>query len=241
MTTYNYGQYIKDAINSVLGQSYPHWRLFIIDDGSIDNTKEVVEEFLVDPRINYELIPHQGQTSALNYGMSLVSNPYFGWLDSDDILHPEALTETICMISDDAGVVYTNYDEIDENGVNLGLGRRSTIKYSKDRLLLDFMSFAFRLISTKLYHLVGGINVQYCRVQDYDLCLKLSEITNFIHIPKSLYYYRRHGKNMSIKNATETTENSISVINAALIRRGNKFVCEQTNAGKVKIRLRLSE
>jgi glycosyltransferase involved in cell wall biosynthesis len=241
MTTYNHGEYIKYAIISVLKQSYPHWRLFIIDDGSIDNTKEIVQDFLKDPRINYEIKPHQGQTYSLKYGMSLVTNPYFGWLDSDDILHPEALAETISIISENAGVVYTNYVVIDEYGNNLGMGYRCNIKYSKDRLLLDFMTFAFRLISTKLYHQVGGIDIRYYGVQDYDLCLKLSEITNFIHIPKILYYYRRHGNNMSIKNASLNTRNSISVINEALTRRGNKFFCEESSSGKIKIRLRLSE
>jgi len=67
MTTYNCAPYIGKAVKSILNQTYPNFELLIIDDGSIDNTSEILSVFN-DDRINYHTIEHLGRSKALNYG-----------------------------------------------------------------------------------------------------------------------------------------------------------------------------
>ncbi len=74
-------------------------------------------------------------------------------------------------------LVYIDYEVIDAQGNNWGLGNRCKIPYSKDRLLVDFMLFYFRLMRHSAYDPVGGIDATFDCAQDYDLCLKLSEVT----------------------------------------------------------------
>src|SRR5690606_30739416 len=83
--TYNRAKFITRAIDSILKQTTPNWKLLIVDDGSKDKTKEVVECYLQDPRIRYvRLNKNKGVCYALNHALSLVDTKYFSQLDADD-------------------------------------------------------------------------------------------------------------------------------------------------------------
>jgi glycosyltransferase involved in cell wall biosynthesis len=85
MPAYNAAPYIEEAIQSVLGQSYPNWELLIINDGSTDNTQEIILAF-EDSRIRYFSQQNQGVAHARNSGLQAMSGDYFCFLDSDDKL-----------------------------------------------------------------------------------------------------------------------------------------------------------
>jgi GT2 family glycosyltransferase len=148
--------------------------------------------------------------------------PYLCWVDSDDMLEATALEETIAVLNSDPsiGMVYTDYRVIDANDAVKGYGRRCRIPYSKDRLLLDFMTFHFRLMRRSVYDQVGGIDDTLEPAEDYDLCLKLSEITEFKHLAKPLYRYRIHGQNLSQQQRIKQIECSKTAVSKALERRG---------------------
>jgi GT2 family glycosyltransferase len=95
------------------------------------------------------------------------------------------------------GLVHTDYLVIDAVGNVKGIGQRSQILYSKNRLLIDFMTFHFRLMRTDAYLAAGGIDPLMELAEDYDLCLRLSEITQIRHLNKALYYYRIHDSNLT--------------------------------------------
>ncbi|WP_265278363.1 hypothetical protein [Nostoc sp. KVJ3] len=86
-----------------------------------------------------------------------------GWVDSDDILAPTALEQTISILNNHpkVGLVYTDYQLMDEQGNLHGIGQRCQIPYSKERLLVDFMIFHFRLIRRTVYEQVGGIDPNF--------------------------------------------------------------------------------
>jgi glycosyltransferase involved in cell wall biosynthesis len=253
MTVYNRERYLSQALDSILTQTYPHWQLTLWDDGSTDSSPEIARRYAsLEPRIHFIAASHTGQTQALAGAMAAARSRsifpnldvakasggnYFGWIDSDDLLAPDTLATTVGILdrSPQVGMVYTNHSLIDERGKVLGLGVRCQIPYSKERLLIDFMTFHFRLIRWTIYDRVGGIDLTVPYVQDYDLCLKISEVTEIYHHPQPLYYYRVHPTMISQAQKTDVTACAAKAVRNALVRRdlsdlyrldvidGNKF------------------
>lgn len=96
IATYNRTWCIERAIESIINQTYPNWELLIIDDGSTDNTREVISKYLIDKRIKYfKFQTNRGVNSARNKGLDKMSGEYVTFLDSDDELNKNALKITI--------------------------------------------------------------------------------------------------------------------------------------------------
>jgi glycosyltransferase involved in cell wall biosynthesis len=224
MTVYNRQAYLPQALDSILGQTYPHWQLTIWDDGSIDDSPEIARKYaLQDPRIQLIAAPHTGRQYALSSAIASHTNyDYLAWIDSDDYIAPETLANTVAVLDQhsQAGMVYTNHWIVDEQGKVLGMGARCQIPYSPNRLLIDFMTFHFRLIRREIYDLVGGIDLEFPQAQDYDICLKISEITTIAHLQQPLYYYRTHPDTISQAQRSKQVERSSTAIRNALVRRG---------------------
>jgi glycosyltransferase involved in cell wall biosynthesis len=225
MTVYNRQAYLSQALDSILGQTYPHWLLTVWDDGSTDESLNIARKYAeLDNRIQSVAAPHAGRQYALRDAVAgnIQKYDYLAFVDSDDFLAPETLMATVTVLDHNSsiGMVYTNHWIIDEEGKTLGLGARCQIPYSKDRLLIDFMTFHFRLLRREIYDLVGGIDLEFPQAQDYDLCLKISEVTKIHHLQKPLYYYRTHPNTISSAQRSKQVERAGAAIKNALIRRG---------------------
>ena len=240
MTVYNRERYVGAAIASVLAQTYRDFELLIWDDGSTDGSVDIACQYAkTDSRVKVVAAPHQGRVLALHSCHAVASGKYIGWLDSDDRLAPTALAETssVLLSKPDVGLVYTNYLIIDEYEVVKGLGSRCSIPYSKDRLLVDFMIFHFRLMRREAIELAGGIDTSIQVAIDYDLCLRLSEVTQVAHVAKELYYYRTHFETISHRQRVEQILASESAIARALVRRGlsDRYEIEVEIVGKFRL------
>ncbi len=223
MTVYNRENYLSLALDSILTQTYPHWHLTIWDDGSTDTSPAIAREYAsFDPRIKFIPAPHTDRANALRSAINATDCPYLAWIDSDDILAPAALAATVDILDrhPQVGMVYTDHWLIDDRGRSLGTGARCQIPYSKERLLIDFMTFHFRLMRRRVYDLVGGIDLDFPQAQDYDLCLKISEVTEIYHHPQPLYYYRVHPATISGSQKVQQTERADTAVRNALVRRG---------------------
>lgn len=88
--TYNHGHFLSEAIQSVLDQTLKDWELIVVDDGSTDNTSEVVDSFN-DYRVRYHRQENQGPAASLNKGLELASGEYVRFLDADDYLIPGSI------------------------------------------------------------------------------------------------------------------------------------------------------
>jgi len=111
---YNREQYILTAINSVLNQTYRHWKILLVDDGSTDNTIEVIEKNVSkDTPVTIIRNPtNLGQSQALNIGLNQTDTPYLVQLDSDDLFLPFTLDVLIKLAKnqpEDVAVFYGNY------------------------------------------------------------------------------------------------------------------------------------
>jgi glycosyltransferase involved in cell wall biosynthesis len=128
--TYNYGRFLGEAIQSVLDQTFQDFEIFVVDDGSTDNTKEVVDSFK-DLRIKYTYQENRGLPAARNTGIKASSSEYIAFLDSDDVLVENALEKGVQVLDrhSDVGFSYGRDYLMDETGRVLGL-RKQRHKYS---------------------------------------------------------------------------------------------------------------
>jgi glycosyltransferase involved in cell wall biosynthesis len=222
-TIYNRENYLAQSIESALAQTEPNFELILLDDGSTDGSVEVAQRYAdADPRVRLIKAKHQGRGLALSTACSFASGKYLALLDSDDWLAPEALAETATVLEalSEVSMVYSNYYDVSEAGKLLRLGHRCGIPYSRERLLLDFMVFHFRLFRRTALEQVGGIDPEFDCAPDYDLSLKLSEVGEVIHLEKALYFYRQHENSISAARQMEQIHYSHKAVTQALKRRG---------------------
>lgn len=112
--SYNSEKYIQETILSVQNQSYQNWECLIIDDGSTDSTKEIVENLLLnDQRIKYYYKDNSGLSDSRNYGVNVATGDFIQFLDSDDILFPkkfELSIESYQSETDDKVILFTDFE-----------------------------------------------------------------------------------------------------------------------------------
>lgn len=222
-TVYNRGKYLATMIESVLSQTYKDFELLVWEDGSTDASLEIAQHYArLDSRVKVFAAPHQGRVLALQSAHAEATGGYLGWVDSDDFLTSTALAETVAVLDaePEVGVVYTDYSIIDAEGVFQQSGPRCKIPYSKERLLLDFMVFHFRLIRRSAFEASGGIDTSIPVAVDYDLCLRLSEVTEVRHLRRALYQYRVHSDSISKTQYLRQIYCAKEAIARALERRG---------------------
>jgi len=138
--TYNSEAFISRTIDSVLAQSYSKIEIILIDDNSIDNTKDIIEEYRInDVRIRaiYQQ-PNQGAGEARNQGIKAANGKYLAFVDSDDYWHKDKLRDQIdFMIRNDFHFTYTKYTYIDESEFILKRTNVAPNQCSYHRLLLQ--------------------------------------------------------------------------------------------------------
>ncbi|HMP92906.1 MAG TPA: glycosyltransferase family 2 protein, partial [Phnomibacter sp.] len=117
VASYNYERYIAQTIKSMQAQTYPHWELWVVDDGSTDQTAAVVKPFTEqDSRVHYVYQQNAGKCTARNKGASLAQYPLLAFCDADDQWIPNKLELQLQMMEQrQADVVFTAYQMIDEN------------------------------------------------------------------------------------------------------------------------------
>src|SRR5512141_170042 len=114
--SYNRANYLPLAIDSILAQTDPATEIIIVDDGSTDNTPDVVKSF--GDKVRFYEQHHAGVSAARNYGLSLARGNVIAWLDADDLWEPEFLASTVPLLENDPTLdgVYTGIVHIDEAG-----------------------------------------------------------------------------------------------------------------------------
>ena len=222
-TVFNRPRLADAAIMSVRNQDFTDFEYLIHDDGSDDETKKVLQRHaLQDKRIKLTLADHVGALRALDAAHERAEGEYVGWIDSDDLLHPSCVRETVEHLDQNpaAGMIYTDQVIINDQNKPLGIGNRAKIPYSPERLLIDFMTFHFRLFRRPLFEQVGGLDHDLPCAHDYDFCLKLSEVTQIAYLPRPLYLYRMHRDSITGSKRLRQIEGSAMAVRKALSRRG---------------------
>lgn len=122
---YNAEKFIHETMDSVLAQTYPHWELLLVEDGSSDGSVDVITDYMEkkkETRIRLIRQPvNQGAAKARNRGLKEAMGRYIAYLDSDDLWVPEKLKRELAFMEEkDAAFAFTGYEFADENGVGTG-------------------------------------------------------------------------------------------------------------------------
>ena len=204
ITTHNYGHYLVEAIQSVLDQTFGDFELIVVDDGSTDNTREIVGSF-GDHRIKYIYQEHHGGNAARNVGTSASTGEYIAFLDADDIWLPEKLAMQVGLLDahPDVAIVCSDFYRFDnQSGVitSQAWEKRKIDPKMALRLLLSERAFAVTstvLIRADVITAVGGWDESLRINQDWDMLVRIAQRYNFDVIRKPLVKKRQHGTSLS--------------------------------------------
>lgn len=201
VASYNMGKYLPMAVQSVLAQTYPHLEVNVVDDGSTDNTREVIRQFDGDPRVRYHHQENGGQAKAKNKGIIEAKGNFIAFLDADDLWTPDKLEKQLPLFdaSEKIGVVYTNFLCVDEKGSPLPTQKRShyTGRISSRLLVDNFVTGMSSMVRKKCFDAVGLFDESIPMGIDYDLWLRISTKYEFEFLDEVTYLYRQWPGQMS--------------------------------------------
>lgn len=195
--TYNRAELIQETIESVLAQDYKDYVYVILDDGSKDNTREVVEK-IIDGRDNCFYLYHEnmGEASTVNKGWNLCNSEYFVQVNSDDTIEPTLLSDMVAVLdaNPDCVVAYPDFRIMNEQGKTLET--INNMDWSFPQALADFACYAaapgafFR--KSKLSDITSLKDGRFRHTNDIKMLWNIALRGNFIHVPKNLASWRSH-------------------------------------------------
>lgn len=203
--TYNYGRFIGEAIESVLKQTLPVFEVIVVDDGSSDNTEEVVTKF--GERIKYIRQKNGGVGAARNTGIKNSAGDFIAFLDADDLWLPKKIEQQLQLFQTDGeiGLVTTAIREFDKYGNTLAEYVEGKNGWCAEDLLL-FSPVAVGPGSTALVKRVvidevGGFDEtkEMHPSEDWEFCYRVARKFKLAFIPEILVAYRNHGDNGHLK------------------------------------------
>lgn len=198
ITNYNYGHFINQAIESVLNQSIQSFELIIIDDGSVDNSKNIIEKYRNTDNVRIIYQKNKGLNVTNNIALNLSKGKYIIRLDADDYLETNALELMVSVMEKDKqlGLVFPDYFYVDINGNKIGEERRHD--FDKDVAVFDQPAHgACTMVRTEFLKKLGGYNEAFSCQDGYDLWIKFVTNHKVSNINKPLFSYRRHGNNLT--------------------------------------------
>jgi len=224
--TYNRAHLIGRAIQSVLNQTYQDFEIIIVDDGSTDNTEEVIKEYQEqDKRIRY--IRHEknkGGSAARNTGIKLTRGEYIAFQDSDDEWLPEKLEKQMKVFENPppkVGVVYTGFWRIENNKkiyIPFSWVKQKEGNIHKELLKGNFVTTQSIVARKECFKKAGMFDEKLPRFQDWELVIRLSKYYDFkcIDEPLLISYY-------TLDSISANNEGYIKALKLILSKHFNDF------------------
>lgn len=203
--SFNAGRYIRFAIDSVLKQTYKDYEIIVIDDGSTDNTPEMVRTYIATDQIKYFYQENAGLSAARNSGISRSTGEFIALLDADDEWNAEKLSYQVNMMNSSQyiGMVFTDFNTFNDetilakNKIGFKFEEHSQITFLELFRGLNFIHPSTVLIRKTVFSRCGYFDTELRAVEDYDMWLRISKEFRIIGIKKPLTNIRLHGGNMS--------------------------------------------
>ena len=213
ITNFNYGNYLEKAIKSAINQTYKSIEIIIIDDASKDISKKILNKYKKNKKIKIIYNKKKnGLVKSSNKAIKASKGKYVLRLDADDFLHPNAIKEMYSQIKNcsDTALVFPNFYELENKSK-----RKKIYKYQHKQ----FYGFgdqpahgACSLINKRIFYKIGGYNNKFDRQDGYYIWFAiLSNNYNIKHCKKPLFYYRKHGKNLS-KNSKKILQTRLNIL-----------------------------
>lgn len=212
MPTYNAMPYLKEAIDSVLAQTFTDWELIIVDDGSTDETSALLAQY-TDPRIRvFELDENRGPARARNVALGFACGKYIAPCDSDDIFLPERFAKEVAYLEShrEVHIISSQMLVIWEGGPP-----RPRILYPEDPAAIQrrfargrmAVPFGASMIRSWCFDRFGPFREDLRSAEDLEWFLRVRRSCNFRVLPEFLYLYRRNATKITLKKWKVDTQN----------------------------------
>lgn len=201
IATYNMGQYINQAVDSILQQQWQNLEVIVVDDGSTDHTPDAMATYKGDSRVNYIRTPNQGQPKAKNTGIQNTHGEFIAFCDADDLWEPTKLTVQMPLFDNpNVGIVYSEVSNIDEHNnryTKPANETRHSGKVTNQLLIENFVPFGTSVIRRACVERNGIFDETFRMGIDWDLWLRYSLDWEFAYTPERTYIYRVWSGQMS--------------------------------------------
>ena len=195
--THDYGRFIREAIDSVLAQTYPVLEVIVVDDGSTDDTPEILAGF--GNRIVTVVQNNAGVAAARNAGMAVARGEYLAFLDSDDLWLPEKIEKQLALFEADPGLglVHCGAERFDAAGKTLSVEVSGLEGWVARELLARGQGLiavgSSMMVRRKVADEIGGFDSRLPACEDGDFCYRVALRYRFGFVPEPLVRYRQHG------------------------------------------------
>lgn len=224
MPVYNGENYLREAIDSILNQSFKEFEFLIINDRSTDNSLQIIEAYR-DPRIRlFNNKTNLKLVATLNKGLNLARGEYVARMDADDISLPGRLKAQVKFLDThpEVGILGTNVELIDDSG-----GYFTNFKAQpqpSDPALVRWTLF-YRccinhptvMVRKSVYKHIGGYRSQFLYAEDYDLWLRAVQRTKIANLQKVLVKVRKHENNITIKYNREHHQSAAAAVQKSIL------------------------
>ncbi|MDO8507921.1 MAG: glycosyltransferase [bacterium] len=242
VAAYNGERFIKEALESLLSQTFSDFEIVVVDDGSTDSTAEIVKSF-EDERIRYFYKENSGnQAIPRNYGIKKAQGEYIALCDQDDLWYPEKLEKQLGnKPGKNVGIIVTSADIVDEKGKRVGVryvpeGYMDSAESFEMLLDEDFITSCSAIIPRKILDEVGLLDEKLRGNDDYDMWLRITKKYGVYGISESLCAWRRSEKAFSHDMSRIFLENEKIF---KTLKANNKAAEELIEKGKNKNLVRL--
>ena len=223
--TYNCAQYLPEALDSLLNQTYQDFEIVVIDDGSRDNTKDVISEYCkVSDKIKYFYQPNKGLSNARNKGIKLAKGQYVTFLDADDTFMPRMLEKTHSLLSrnKECDAVLTEWHQIDIDNKGQVIGE-SWIKMSNfpdtpekiyNMVFTDFIFDAYMTVRKTYLEKIGNFDERLSFGEDVDIWRRFAKHGIKIDLIKEpLFVYRKRQNSITTDTTCKKLRGQLQLIN----------------------------
>lgn len=217
--SYNYEEYIKETIQSVINQTYKDWELIIVDDGSSDNSVEVIKSYCQkDNRIKlyrHEGGVNKGLAETIKFGLSKASGDWVAFLESDDKFMPEYLEEKVKIIKENPEVklIFSDFESFEGEGIDkTKYYQKFKRTYRKSDLSFDLLKqnwiCTFSIVMLKK-ELLSECNFDspIPALLDWWLWVQIAQKTKFYYLDKKLTMWRIHTDSFINRTCFEKMDN----------------------------------
>ncbi|MCD6162696.1 MAG: glycosyltransferase family 2 protein [candidate division Zixibacteria bacterium] len=201
---YNSTGFIDEALQSVFAQTFKDYEIIIINDGSTDNTKQVIEKY--SDKIRYFYQENRGPAAARNNGIKKAKGEYIAFIDSDDIWHPEKLKMQVSILdsNQNIGMVFTENSLFDENGVyESSLGKRKRLMHgnlAENIFLYSYVATPTVMIRREVFDNIGLFEESIKMAEDDNMWIRIASNYRVELIYQSLVSVRDHPNRMTRQN-----------------------------------------
>lgn len=198
MACFNAARWLDESISSVLNQTFGDFEFIIVDDGSLDNTLDLIKRYAAsDQRIVVVSKPNSGPGDSRNIGIQMARGEWIAVIDADDVCEPTRLEKQICHASKNSALVFigTGLTIIDDAGNKLNVhsypaSHTGLVQHLRTARKFPPHSSAF--YRTQVVRALGGFRLSIHRAEDWDLWLRLSEVGELSCLSEPLVQIRKH-------------------------------------------------